>query len=98
MLSIYKGTMNSLYTHFLTLLILGIGCSPDSISKNPAETDTASNVDLDNDGYSRLDDCDDSDAAVHPGEPFTCVWAQVPVCAKGQNEVFTETAMAPPAA
>ena len=59
---------------------------------------SASNIDHDGDGYSRLDDCDDSDASVHPGAPFTCVWSQVPVCTKGQDEAFTETAMAPPAA
>ena len=97
-LSIYRCTMNSLNTHCFMLFILSIGCSPDSMSEDTAETDTASTIDHDGDGYTRLDDCDDSDASVHPGDPFTCVWSEIPVCTKGQDEVFTETAMEPPAA
>ena len=61
-------------------------------------TDTDTTFDHDGDGYSRLDDCDDSDASVHPGDPFTCVWSKLPVCTRGQEEMFTETAMEPPAA
>lgn len=52
--------------------------------------------DEDGDGYLSTEDCNDLDPTVHPGEPFTCIWAQLPSCTAGQNEVFTEAYMIPP--
>ena len=76
------------------MLIFTIACT-----FKPSISDTASDTtptDADADGYLSTEDCNDNDPVVHPGQPFTCVWAELPSCTVGQNEVFTEDFMLPP--
>ncbi|MEK7705429.1 MAG: putative metal-binding motif-containing protein, partial [Myxococcota bacterium] len=48
----------------LTLIALAVGCGGTATG-----TDPSSPVDADRDGYSTVADCDDTDAAIHPGAP-----------------------------
>ena len=75
------------------MIFFFLSCSP---SKPSSPLDTHIEMDVDGDGYNAPEDCDDNDAQVHPGAPFTCVWANLPTCNQPLEELLSEEYLAPP--
>ena len=58
----------------LLALLTASGCDPDTQDDDTSATDDddTSPIDLDGDGYTADEDCDDEDPAVHPGAHEVC--------------------------
>ena len=78
------------------MLILVFACTSKTSNTVSDTIEDTTPRDEDGDGYLSTEDCNDLDPTVHPGLPFTCIWAQIPSCTIGHNEVFTEAFMMPP--
>ena len=84
--------------HIWCLMILGSSCSNEDLLEENVGNSMDPSTDHDGDGYPFSEDCDDVDASVNPGVPFTCVWSKLPVCERVHEDLFSASAMEPPSA